>query len=239
MEMLHNIFNKIYAFVLKGDRFHCPLCSNGFRKFLPAGVEQRPNGLCPGCGSLERHRLLWIALNKQWDCGQFKQGGSMLHIAPEKALTNKFIDFFDYFSADLDGRKAMMAMDITAIGFPNDSFDAIVCNHVLEHVPQDRKALAELYRVLKPGGWGSIQVPMEGETTEEDPSVTDPAVRTRLYGQSDHIRRYGTDFVNRLKEAGFVVLALQKSELLGRYEQERISVACENEVILVRKPLLP
>jgi hypothetical protein len=106
---------------------------------------------------------------------------------------------------------------------------------VLEHVPQDRLALAELFRVMKLGGWGSIQVPMAGEVTREDP-IGDPGERTRRYGQADHVRAYGLDFIQRLKEAGFTVLVLPKSELLGCGDEERISVAAENEVVLVRKP---
>jgi predicted SAM-dependent methyltransferase len=133
----------------------------------------------------------------------------------------------------------MIAMDITAIPFPENSFDAIVCNHVLEHVPQDRLALSELFRIMKPGGWGSIQVPMEGESTKEDASIADPVQRARLFGQSDHVRCYGFDYLERLKETGFIVLFLQKSDLLDHGEEQRVSVEVEHEVVLVCKPLPP
>jgi ubiquinone/menaquinone biosynthesis C-methylase UbiE len=127
-------------------------------------------------------------------------------------------------------------VDITALCFPSECFDVIVCNHVLEHVPEDRKALSELHRVLKKGGWGSIQVPIKGKETQEDLSVIDPAERERRYGQFDHVRQYGEDFRDRLQEAGFDVLELRKGELLDSAALERLSVDCEQSVMLVRKP---
>ncbi|MCK4829065.1 methyltransferase domain-containing protein [bacterium] len=136
---------------------------------------------------------------------------------------------------DLDGEKAMMAMDITALTFSDETFDAIVCNHVLEHIPDDKKAVKELFRVLKPGGWASIQVPIKGDITREDLSINDPEERFRLYGQEDHVRYYGRDFADRLKKAGFEVLLIPKSNLLEPDELERISVSIENEVVLCRK----
>jgi ubiquinone/menaquinone biosynthesis C-methylase UbiE len=157
-------------------------------------------------------------------------------VAPEPSLAPKFRHAFDYLSVDLDGNNAMMAMNITALTFPSEFFEAVVCNHVLEHVPDDRKALSELYRVLKKGGWGSIQVPMRGESTFEDPSVTDPLERDRLFGQDDHVRQYGRDYLCRLQEAGFNVLVLEKAEIASPEELERLSVAIENSVVLVLKP---
>ncbi len=108
---------------------------------------------------------------------------------------------------------------------------------MLEHVPDDRTAISELYLVLKPGGWGSIQVPMRGDVTHEDPDVTDPQERHRLYGQDGHVRQYGNDFIDRLRDAGFEVLILSKQELLDPDRLNRLSVACEDEVVLVTRPL--
>ena len=99
----------------------------------------------------------------------------------------------------------MVEMDITDIQYPDDSFDAIYCSHVLEHVPDDAKAMSELYRVLKPGGWAILAVPIRGDTTFEDPTTTEPEERERLFGQSDHVRYYGKDFKDRLEAAGFEV----------------------------------
>lgn len=224
------------AALLRGDRFHCPLCETSYRRFLPAGIRPRPNALCPGCGSLERHRLLITALDKLWAEGVLSSGGQMLHVAPEKAMADRFQRFFDYVSIDLDGSLAMMAMDLTDLTFPDESFDAIICNHVLEHVPDDRKALSELHRVMKPGGWGSIQVPMDGATTREDLTVTDPRERLRLFGQEDHVRQYGRDFLERLSQAGFDILRIEKTNLLDADGMERLSVDSEDEAVLVRRP---
>ncbi len=236
--VLRGIGRRLRAFLLRGSRFHCPLCAGNYRRFLTFGDPPRENAMCPGCASLERHRLLWIALEKQWQKGAFRAKDRMLHVAPEPVLAKKFEQRFgDYVSIDLDGQRAIKAMDVTALTFADQCFDAIVCNHVLEHVSDDGTAIAELYRVLKPGGWGSIQVPMKGDVTHEDPSVTDSQARYRLYGQDDHVRQYGSDFIDRLRDGGFKVLILPKQELLDPDNLDRLSVACEDEVVFVTRPL--
>ncbi len=226
---------RLRALVLRGSRFYCPLCGRGFRKFLPAGRPPRANAVCPGCGSLERDRLLWVALRELESRGDISLSGAMLHVAPEPVLANKFRAGPDYVSIDRAAGRAMRAMDVTAIEFADETFDAVVCNHVLEHVPDDRAAMSEILRVLKPGGWGSLQVPIKGETTEEDLSITDPAERLRLYGQEDHVRQYGRDYHERLRAAGFDVLALDKSAIAGDQDLAHLAVDCEEGVTLVRR----
>lgn len=227
---------KVRILALRGSRFYCPVCEKSFRKFYEFGAKPRPNAMCPGCGSLERHRLLWVAFCNLQDKGLIQRGGRLLHVAPEPCLTEKFRQKYDYLSIDLDGERAMMAMDITAMTFEDESFDAIVCNHVLEHIPDDKKAMKELYRVLKPRGWASIQVPIKGDITQEDLAITDAKERLRLYGQEDHVRYYGRDFTNRLKKAGFNVVRLSKTDLFdSAAEEKRASVVVENEVVLARR----
>lgn len=224
------------SILLRGDRFYCPLCAHGYRRFLDGGVLRRANARCPGCNSLERHRLLAALVARLQDNGDLVISGRVLHVAPEAALARLFARGTEYLSVDLDGSQAMQAMDITALDLADESIDIVVCNHVLEHVPDDRKAMRELHRVMKPGGWGSVQVPMSGDATQEDPSITDPEERRRLYGQDDHVRQYGRDFVQRLQEAGFDVTEYRKEDWLTTEELTRLSVACEDSIVLVRRP---
>ena len=129
--VLRGIKRRLWAFFLCGSRLHCPLCAGSYRRFRAAGDPPRENAMCPGCASLERHRLLWIALEKQWQKGMLRAKDRMLHVAPEPVLAKKFEQRFgEYVSIDADGRRAMKAMDVTALAFADRCFDAVVCNHV-------------------------------------------------------------------------------------------------------------
>lgn len=231
----HKILRRISLLRLRGDVYYCPICEKGFKVFLPGGPTRRPSAVCPKCKSFERHRFLWVILQRLWSEGKICRKGKMLHFAPEPCLAKKFKDIFEYVSADLDPKAAMVEMDITDIKFPNETFDAIVCNHVLEHIPDDRKAISELYRVLKKGGWGSLQVPMRGETTYEDEKITTSDAREKAFGQADHVRIYGSDYYQRLQEAGFTTHIYKKQDFFNEEENKRLSIAVENELVLVRK----
>lgn len=187
-----------------GRKRFCPCCGGHFRKFLSQGTHARPDARCPRCNSLERHRLLWLYFAEKKDL--FSDRPRVLHVAPEPSLQRKLASLgnLEYVSADLDSPLAKIRMDITSIPFPENSFDVILCNHVLEHVPDDRKAMRELFRVLKPGGWAILQSPVDltEERTVEDVHAT-PEERERRFGQRDHVRRYGKDYQERLEEAGF------------------------------------
>lgn len=204
------------------DMHFCPLCRHSAREFDPFN---KPNRKCPSCGSLERHRFIWHFLIEHTN---FLDGSAkaLLHFAPEKILETLFrqIPGVDYLSADLSSPRAMVKMDITAIEYPDASFDVIYCSHVLEHVIEDRKAMREMKRVLKPEGACLIQIPLFGEPTQEDPTVTSPEERLRLYGQEDHVRKYGPDVVDRLRESGFMVVELTAGDVLGEAECERMLV---------------
>jgi SAM-dependent methyltransferase len=151
---------------------------------------------------------------------------SMLHIAPEPPIAFRLrsLKHLDYVAADRDDPRADVHMDITRIPYPEASFDVICCSHVLEHIPQDRTAMRELCRVLKPDGWTILLVPIKGERTLEDPRVTDPAERERLFGQFDHVRVYGLDFQDRLEQAGFSVHRYTPAEILDEEDQERLAI---------------
>lgn len=189
-----------------GTTHECPCCKHSFSQFASYGFRKRENALCRWCLSLERHRGLWLYLHERTNV--LTAPVKMLHFAPEDQFQKLLKDApnIDYTSADLDMPTAMVKMDITNITFPDDTFDVILCNHVLEHVPDDAKAMSELYRVLKPGGWAILQTPMsKAEKTFEDLEVTDPKQREKLFGQNDHVRTYGQDKKDRLEAAGFNV----------------------------------
>ena len=220
-----------------GDQRSCPICEHSSGGFLPFGVLARPNAECPWCGSLERHRLLWMFLQHRTDLFDGRTR-SMLHVAPEAVLEAHFRERIGegYLTADLFDPRAMVRMDITDIERPDDSFDVIYCSHVLEHVSDDRKAMREMRRVLKPDGWAILLVPITDETTFEDPSVTDPKERLRVFGQEDHVRRYGRDYPDRLREAGFDVEVIEARDFLDADQIERMAItAAAGEIYLCRK----
>lgn len=200
---------KIVSVFYAGNNVTCPVCSRQFRKFLPYGrVRPRPNALCPNCMSLERHRLLWLYLEQRTNF--FRTPLKVLHFAPEACFMKRFENMHGdgYITADIESPLAKLKIDIHNIPLNDNAFDVVLCNHVLEHVADDLKAMREIRRVLKPGGFAILQVPFfhpVPEITLEDPAVTDPRERERLYGQRDHVRRYGRDYPLRIESAGLTV----------------------------------
>jgi SAM-dependent methyltransferase len=191
-----------------GDRVACPVCEHTFRGWL----HHPQHGNCPYCRSESRHRLLWLVLAEDRSGGQTKR--DLLHFAPEWCLERRFRTdgrLGRYVTADLSAPGVDVHTDITALSFADGSFDAIVCSHVLEHIPDDRAAMRELHRVLRPGGVAYVQVPIAEDQaqTDEDPTISDPKERARRFGQFDHVRLYGRDLVERLTTAGFSVEQLR------------------------------
>ncbi len=183
----------------------CPCCGELATAFLP--YRTRPNAKCPSCGSLERNRLQWLFLKSETNL--FTAPLKVLHFAPESGLQRhlKGMASLTYHSADLTSKRADEHFDICQIPYPADTFDVILCSHVLEHVPDDRTAMSELHRVMKPGGWGLIDAPhkIKQRETIEDASVTSEEDRARVFGHKDHVRIYGGDYLDRLRGAGFEV----------------------------------
>jgi SAM-dependent methyltransferase len=219
-----------------GNRFEDPIDGSSYRKFLPYGYDKlRKNALCPGTLSLERHRLLWLYLTHETTF--LKDHIKVLHIAPEQVFYTKFkgFDHWDYTTTDLHSPLADVKADICALPFEDNSYDLILCNHVLEHIPDDHTAMKELYRVLKEGGTLIAQVPLDENRTAtfEDDSITDFKERTKVFGQYDHVRVYGTDYYERLEAIGFSAngidfLSSLSAEECLRYalpKKERIPVA--------------
>ena len=211
----------------KGNNFTDPIDGKSYRKFLPYGYgKQRENALSPGTLSLERHRQMWLYLQNETDF--FTKNYKVLHIAPEQEFLRKFkkMKNLDYISADLFSPIVDVKADILDLPFENESFDIIFCNHVLEHIEDDRKAMSELLRVMKKGGWGIVQVPMKNslEKTYEDFTIKDPKERQKHFGQYDHVRWYGMDYFDRLKSVGFEADANFYSQKFSKEEIKKFGL---------------
>ena len=220
--------------LMQGNKFTDPIDGSTFRAFLPYGYNKiRNNVLSPSTYSLERHRLLWLYLKNETSF--FKAKLKVLHFAPESALMNQFkkLKNLSYDTVDLNSPIADIKADICDLPFLDNSYDFILCNHVLEHIIDDNKAMKELYRVLKKNGIGIFQVPMDynRNTTFEDFSVTNKKERNKLFGQYDHVRIYGLDFFDRLQKAGFSV---ERCEYTSKLSKEDIIKFC-----LPKKEIIP
>ena len=205
----------------------CPVCGFKASHFdswsAPESPKEQKDIQCPQCQSHPRHRALWLYLRRNtgfWNMTDKK----FLHVAPEPCFIWKFKRAFnDYITADLNAPNVAVKMDITDIPFPDETFDIIMCNHVLEHVKDDKKAMAEIYRAMKKGGMAILLVPMNSfvYATYEDMSITDPGKKISAFWQADHFRAYGLDYFDALKNEGFKVSAMEWHEYLTREEREK------------------
>ena len=201
----------ILALLLKGNTFTDPIDGKSFRMFLPYGYgTQRNNVLSPSTLSLERHRLLWLYLQNETDFFTAKEKKNVLHFAPEQEFYKRFkkLKNIQYTTTDLFSPLADVKADICNLPFEDNQYDVLFCNHVLEHIPDDTKAMQELYRVLKPGGMAILQIPQDLNRviTFSDDSITDEKERAAIFGQYDHVRVYGRDYFDKLRTIGFTVI---------------------------------
>jgi len=208
LQLVSHFAARVLGIFYMGNKVECPVCESHFNKFLPYGrTNPRENALCPSCLSLERHRLMWLYLKEKTDF--FTAKHKLLHVAPEYCFIDRFeaMKNLDYVTADIESPLAKVKMDILDIPFEDNTFDITFCNHVMEHVTDDIKAMSELHRVLKPGGWAIIQSPLDvnRSTTLEDPTIISPQDRLKYYWQEDHLRLFGLDYKQRLEKAGFNV----------------------------------
>ena len=228
----------LIAWWYRGDRYEDPIDGKTFKSFLPYGYESvRENVLSPSTLSLERHRLLWLYLKHKTDLLTRPQ--KLLHFAPEQCFYKLFKESntIDYTTTDLNSPLADVHADICNLPFDDNEFDFILCNHVLEHIPDDQTAMQEIYRVLKPGGTAILQIPLENnrEETFEDDSITDRKERARIFGQYDHVRVYGMDYFERLDHIGFIVDAVDYTKELGAKQVDRYRLAPGELIPVVKK----
>ena len=211
------------AALFAGRRYKCPCCGWNLRAFTHGGtsLRVREKGYCPRCNAKARHRRDWLFLDQQTSL--FSTRTRLLHIGPKYALARRFVRMptVEFVSIDVADRPYVTHQaDVSDLPFASASFDAAICIHVLEHVQRDREAIREIHRVLKPGGWALITVPINlDQATFEDPSVESPEERRRLFGEEQHVRAYGCDFAGRLSEAGFEVVLHRASDLEGETMQ--------------------
>ena len=221
-----------------GNRVECNVCSRHYRKFLPYGRKARSNALCPNCLALERHRMMWWYLQSKSNF--FEPDHKILHIAPELCFIDRFetIHQDNYITADLESPLAKVKLDVLDMPFEESSFDIVFCNHVMEHVKDDKKAMSEIYRVLKPDGWGIIQIPLFhplAEKTFEDSSIISPEAREKAYGQTDHVRLYGKDYINRLISVGFEAEEVWPKDHLDKEYMKKHALPGDEPIFLVKK----
>ncbi|MBI9035515.1 MAG: methyltransferase domain-containing protein [Bacteroidales bacterium] len=257
LRQLRNIIQIYQAKRLKGNTYYCPYCELQFSRMLPAGQNLkiikekqiigagfRENALCPRCYSTDRDRLIYLYLTKKSDIQS--KPYKVLHFAPEKSL-KKFLQSFSnisYQSGDkfMDGYKKayydqdVINLDLLDINKADESVDIVICNHVLEHIEDDRKAIKELFRILTPGGWGILQVPISPiiQTTLEQKTDSDQE-RENLFGQHDHVRLYGLDYKHRLEEIGFEVEIVDMKIELTPEEIANFAINPDEMLYLVRK----
>ena len=216
-----------------GFNLYCPICRHYSRKFAPAGLHKRKNARCVWCGSVERHRGIWLFFERKTQLFT-SLPKSMLHFAPEPCIARRLqtVIGVGYITADLDEKRAIVKADITDLQFADGQFEVIYCCHVLEHVPDDRQAMKELHRVLSPAGWAIILVPISAEKTVEDPAIRITEDRLKHYGQKDHVRRYGRDFFTRLSDSDFHVEVIKPSDYASPKEIVKMQLRDTRDLFL-------
>ena len=240
LTQLSFIVKPLISIYYKGSKYTDPIDGSSFRGFLPYGYHNvRKNALSPSTYSLERHRLLWLFLKT--DTNFFSAEKKVLHFAPEQAFYKRFRDMenLDYTTTDLESPMADVKADICQLPFESNDFDVILCNHVLEHIPDDQRALKELFRVMKPGGMGIFQIPLDinRKNTFEDKSITDPKKRAKIFGQYDHVRIYGMDYFERLESCGFKVEKVDFTKTLSDTQITKYCLIKGELIPVVYKPL--
>lgn len=214
--LLHFAFYKITAFMYScGSKYQCNICTKSFGRFRSHGIIRRNNVKCPYCLSLERTRLLWFYLIRELKIK--KNNYTILHVAPEAGISKKLkeINKSSYYSIDINPLNADIKMDLTNLNFPDNFFDIIICAHVLGHIPDEDKAIKEMFRVLKKTGKTLILTVMGNGKTLENNNITSTKERIKKYGEPDLVRLHGSNFNEKLRNHGFKVNIVDYRYTLG------------------------
>lgn len=223
----------------RGTRYRCPCCGQGTRAFVAGGGSwrRRERGYCPRCNAKARHRRIWLFLERHTDLGRGHL--DLLHVAPHYSLGRRLAraSGIEYTAIDLEPHPFVTeTADLTNLPHRSDRFDAAICVHVLEHIEDDKAAIAELFRVLRPGGWAVISFPMRiGNPTFEDPAIVGARARAEAFGETTHVRIYGDDAVQRLEAVGFEVTVDLASEI-DPDEGLRYGLLDDENILMCRKP---
>lgn len=244
--IIFDIANEIRMAFLRikfaGNKVFCPCCKSTFREFAPFSIWKKPNAWCVKCGSLERHRMMWMYLENKTDI--YQKPVKVLHVAPEKFFFDRFKKEknIDYYPADILPhlyQKGTKLLDLLQPNVPPDTFDVIIANHVFSYIHDDKKAMKNVYDLMKPGGWGILQVAIDvtKAVTHEDLTITDPKEREKVFGLNDHVRYYGLDYVDKLKDAGFTVIEDDYSAEFSEEDIFKYGFWKGDKFFLVKKPL--
>lgn len=236
-ESVRSFARYLFSFLSAGSSFECPICRGRFRELWPWG-RTRDLVQCPRCASQDRERAIYLFLKRRTDI--FHDNLKVLHLAPEWSLSLvlKHLPNLEYVSADIAKPFAMEKIDILHIPHADSQFHVVICCHVLEHIPDDRKAMSEMYRVLRPGGWGLVTVPVrDADTTYEDPTVTKEEDRLKAFGEGSHVRWYGRDFKERLEMAGFSVEVFRFGDVFSDHEARVHALMTRDDIYVCSKPL--
>lgn len=235
MKLLLTLPDGLRKVLAYGKTCYCPVCESQIRGYERFG--HMAKAWCPVCGSMRWQRLGWLFLQRRTNLfdGMPKK---MLHLAPEIAFEPRLkkVANLDYVTGDLLDPHVMVQMDATDIPFADCSFDAVFCSHVMEHIPEDRKAMGEFFRVLNPNGWAVFMVPIRMDRlTDEDLAITDPQEREQRFGQYDHVRYYGRDFEDRLKTAGFQVSIVKSEDIVETDRLEYLGIKQQGVLFYCQK----
>ena len=243
------LFLMPYKAIMKKKK--CVICGKYVDKFIPNGINEdifkkhhiiggglRQNVVCPSCGAGDRERWLYYVLKNNTDI--FTMKGRVLHFAPERGVSRyiKENEQIDYYTGDIVPGRAMHITDITDLQYKDGIFDYVISNHVLEHISDEFKAVSEVMRVLKDDGKWILSFPICTDMeTQEDKTITSSKQRLALYGQEDHVRLYGTDFIKRFEQYGLSIQVFSPQDTLDEEEIQMYGVIKDDILMIATKKI--